>query len=76
MADTIELKVPDIGDFDEVAVIEVLIQPGDSVAVEQSLVTLESDKATMEVPSSQAGTIREVKVKVGDKVSQGDLLAL
>jgi len=76
MADTIELKVPDIGDFDEVTVIEVLVAPGDSVSLEQSLVTLESDKATMEVPASQAGTIQEVRVKVGDKVSEGTVLVL
>src|SRR5690625_6290293 len=76
MADTIELKVPDIGDFDEVTVIEVLVAPGDTVSLEQSLVTLESDKATMEVPASQAGTIQEVCVKVGDKVSEGTVLVL
>src|SRR5690625_1001032 len=76
MADTIELKVPDIGDFDEVTVIEVLVAPGDTVSLEQSLVTLESDKATMEVPASQAGTIQEVRVKVGDKVSEGTVLVL
>ncbi len=75
MAETVELRVPDIGDFDAVEVIEVLIAPGDQVAEEQSLITLESDKATMEVPSSHAGTIREVLVKVGDKVSEGDLIA-
>src|SRR5438105_3680157 len=63
--------VPDIGDFKEVEVIEVLVKPGDKVAKEQSLVTLESDKATMEIPSPAAGVVKEIKVKNGDKVSQG-----
>src|SRR5262249_50469748 len=63
--------VPDIGDFKEVEVIEVLVKPGDSVAKEQSLITLESDKATMEIPSPSAGLVRELKIKVGDKVSKG-----
>ena len=67
----IEVKVPDIGDFKEVEVIEVLVKPGDTVAKEQSLVTLESDKATMEIPSPGAGVVKELRVKVGDKVSQG-----
>src|SRR5712692_1734861 len=67
----IEVKVPDIGDFKQVEVIEVLVKPGDSIANEQSLITLESDKATMEIPSPDAGVVRELKVKVGDKVSQG-----
>jgi len=66
---TIELKVPDIGGYDDVPVIELLVKVGDSVAKDQGLVTLESDKATMEVPASQAGTIKELKVKLGDKVS-------
>ncbi len=66
-----EVLVPDIGDFKDVAVIEVLVKPGDAVAREQSLVTLESDKATMEIPSPEAGVVRELKLKVGDKVSQG-----
>jgi len=65
------VPVPDIGDFKEVEVIEVLVKPGDSVAKEQSLITLESDKATMEIPSPSAGVVRELKIKVGDKVSQG-----
>ena len=69
-----EVKVPDIGDFKEVEVIEVLVKPGDSVSKEQSLVTLESDKATMEIPSPQAGVVREVGIKLGDKVSQGSLI--
>ena len=68
---TIDVKVPDIGDFTDVPVIEVLVKPGDTVKAEDSLVTLESDKATMDVPSPAAGTVKEVKVKVGDKVSQG-----
>jgi pyruvate dehydrogenase E2 component (dihydrolipoamide acetyltransferase) len=73
---TIEIRVPDIGDFAGVPVIEVLVASGDSVVEEQSLVTLESDKATMEVPSPGAGVIRDLKLKVGDEVSQGDLVAL
>jgi dihydrolipoamide dehydrogenase len=71
---TIEVKVPDIGDFTDVPVIEVLVKPGDAVAAEDSLVTLESDKATMDVPSPVAGTVKEVHVKVGDKLSQGSLV--
>ena len=66
-----EVKVPDIGDFKDVEVIEVLVKPGDAVTKEQSLITLESDKATMEIPSPEAGVVKELKVKVGDKVSQG-----
>lgn len=72
----IEIKVPDIGDFEEVAVIEVLVKPGDTVAVEQSLITVESDKASMEIPSSGAGVVKEMKVKVGDKVSEGSVVLL
>jgi pyruvate dehydrogenase E2 component (dihydrolipoamide acetyltransferase) len=68
------VKVPDIGDFKDVAVIEVLVKPGDTVANEQSLITVESDKATMEIPSPAAGRITEVKLKVGDKVSQGSTI--
>jgi len=71
---TIEIKVPDIGDFDEVGVIEVLVKAGDTVKVEQSLITVESDKASMEIPSSAAGVVQEVKVKVGDKVKQGSVV--
>jgi dihydrolipoamide dehydrogenase len=67
----IQVKVPDIGDFKDVAVIEVLVKPGDTVAVEQSLITVESDKASMEIPSSHAGVVKSVAVKVGDKVNQG-----
>ena len=70
----IEVAVPDIGDFADVPVIEVLVAPGDTVAPEDSLVTLESDKATMDVPSPAAGTVSEIRVKVGDKVSQGSVV--
>src|SRR3954470_10501417 len=69
-----EVKVPDIGDFKNVEVIEILVKPGDSVAKEQSLISLESDKATMEIPSPAAGVVKELKVKLGDKVSQGSLV--
>jgi dihydrolipoamide dehydrogenase len=72
----IEVKVPDIGDFKDVDIIEVLVKPGDRVAKEASLITLESDKATMEIPSSDAGVVRELKVKVGDKVSTGSVILL
>ena len=72
----VDVVVPDIGDFDEVAVIEVFVKAGDAVKVEQSLVTVESDKASMEIPSSHAGVIKEMKVKVGDKVRQGTLIAV
>lgn len=70
----IDIKVPDIGDFDEVSVIEVLVKAGDTIKAEQSLITVESDKASMEIPSSQAGVVKEVKVKIGDKVKQGSLV--
>src|SRR5215475_13784348 len=73
MAST-EVKVPDIGDFKEVEVIEVLVKPGDAVAKEQSLITLESDKATMEIPSPADGVVQSIKLKVGDKVSKGALI--
>jgi dihydrolipoamide dehydrogenase len=72
----IEIKVPDIGDFDEVAVIEILIKPGDTVTAEQSLITVESDKASMEIPSSHAGVVKELKVKLGDKVKQGSVMLM
>ncbi|MCG1042648.1 dihydrolipoyl dehydrogenase [Mycetohabitans sp. B8] len=72
----VEVKVPDVGDFKDVSVIEVLIQPGDTIDKEQSLLTLESDKASMEVPSDYAGTVKEVKVKAGDKVSEGTVIAV
>jgi len=71
---TIEIRIPDIGDFKDVPVIEVHVGPGSTVAVEDPLITLESDKATLEVPAPQAGTVGELKVKVGDRVSQGDLI--
>ena len=70
----VEVKVPDIGDFAEVEIIELLVKPGDTVTVEQSLITVESDKASMEIPSSHAGVVKELKVKVGDKVAEGSLL--
>ncbi|HEU0200471.1 MAG TPA: dihydrolipoyllysine-residue acetyltransferase [Burkholderiaceae bacterium] len=76
MGNMVEIKVPDIGDFKEVEVIEVLVKPGDVVAKEQSLITVESDKASMEIPSSGAGTVKEMKVKLGDKVSEGSLILL
>ncbi|ENG0236996.1 dihydrolipoamide acetyltransferase, partial [Burkholderia multivorans] len=76
MSQAIEVKVPDIGDYKDVPVIEVLVKAGDTVEPEQSLVTLESDKATMDVPSPAAGTVKEVKVKVGDAVSEGSLIIL
>jgi pyruvate dehydrogenase E2 component (dihydrolipoamide acetyltransferase) len=69
-----EVKVPDIGDFKEVEVIEMLVKPGDTVKVDQSLITVESDKASMEIPSSQAGVVKELKVKLGDKVAEGSVL--
>ena len=72
----IEIHVPDIGDFKDVAVIEVFVKPGDTIKVEQSLITVESDKASMEIPSSHAGVLKELKVKVGDTVNIGDLLAI
>src|SRR3974390_2727332 len=72
----IDIKVPDIGDFEGVTVIEVLVKAGDSIKPEQSLITVESDKASMEIPSSHAGVVKELKVKLGDKVSKGTPLAL
>ena len=72
----IEVMVPNIGDFKDVAVIEVFVKPGDTIKVEQSLITVESDKASMEIPSSHAGVLKEIKVKVGDTVNIGDLLAI
>jgi dihydrolipoamide dehydrogenase len=70
----IDILVPDIGDFKDVAVIELLVKPGDAVKAEQSLVTVESDKASMEIPSSHAGVVKALKVAVGDKVNQGSVL--
>ena len=72
----IEIHVPDIGDFKEVEVIELLVKPGDTVAAEQSLITVESDKASMEIPSSAAGVVRELRVKLGDKVSKGSVVLI
>jgi len=74
MSTVVELKVPDIGDFDSVEVIELLVKPGDSVRVEQSLITVESDKASMEIPASAAGIVRALRVKIGDKVREGSVL--
>jgi len=72
----VEIKVPDIGDFKEVEVIELLVKPGDTVKAEQSLITVESDKASMEIPSSHAGVVRELKIKIGDKVAEGSLILM
>ena len=72
----VEIQVPDIGDFDEVTVIELLVKPGDSIKADQSLLTVESDKASMEIPSSHAGTVKELRVKLGDKVKQGSVVLL
>jgi dihydrolipoamide dehydrogenase len=72
----IEIKVPDIGDFKEVEVIELLVKPGDTVKTEQSLITVESDKASMEIPSSASGVVKELKVKIGDKVAEGSLILM
>jgi len=72
----VQVHVPDIGDFKDVIVIEVMVKPGENIKVEQSLITVESDKASMEIPSSHAGVLKELKVKVGDKVNIGDLLAV
>jgi dihydrolipoamide dehydrogenase len=76
MSNLIDVKVPDIGDFKDIPVIEVLVKVGDTVKKEDSLVSLESDKATMEVPSSAAGVVKELKVKVGDKVSEGSVVVV
>ena len=74
MAQLVEVKVPDIGDFKDVAVIELLVKPGEVIAVDTALVMVESDKASMEIPSSHAGTVKELKVKLGDKVSEGSVI--
>lgn len=74
MSQTIEVKVPDIGDYHDVPITEILVKPGDSVAPEDPLITVESDKATLDIPAPAAGVVREIKVKVGDKVSQGTLV--
>ena len=76
MSQIIEVKVPDIGDFDEVSVIEVLVKVGDTIQAEQSLITVESDKASMEIPASHGGVVRELKVKLGNKVAEGSVVLL
>jgi pyruvate/2-oxoglutarate dehydrogenase complex dihydrolipoamide acyltransferase (E2) component len=76
MTSTIEIKVPDIGDYTDVPVIEILVAVGDTVKKDQGLVTLESDKATLEVPSSAAGVVKELKVKLGDSLSEGSVVAI
>ena len=73
---TMQVTIPDIGDFDEVAVIELLVKVGDKVRAEQSLITVESDKASMEIPSSHAGEITAMSVKLGDKVKQGSVILM
>ena len=70
----VEIKVPDIGDFKEVEVIELLVKVGDTVKVDQSLITVESDKASMEIPCNMAGVVKELKVKLGDKVAEGSVV--
>src|SRR5687768_17404853 len=74
MANLVEVKVPDIGDFKDVAIIELLVKPGEVIAVETVLIMVESDKASMEIPSTHAGTVKELKVKLGDKVSEGSVI--
>ena len=74
MSQLIEVKVPDIGDFDAVPVIELFVKVGDTIAVDDAIATLESDKATMDVPSSHAGVVKEVLVSIGDKVGEGSVL--
>ena len=69
-----EIKVPDIGEFDSVEIIDILVSPGDSIENEQSLITLESDKATMDIPSPATGTVKDIAVKTGQKVAEGDLI--
>ncbi|EQD55684.1 Biotin/lipoyl attachment domain protein, partial [mine drainage metagenome] len=76
MPTLLEAQVPDIGNYHDVPVIELLVKPGDTVTRDQGLVTLESDKATMEVPAPAAGVVKELKVKLGDAVSEGVLIAL
>src|SRR5262252_9234893 len=76
MSKLIEVTVPDIGDFKNVPVIELLVKPGDAVKAEDPLITLESDKATMEVPAPEAGVVKELKLKIGDKVSKGSAILM
>ena len=73
---TIEVKVPSIGDYKDVPVIEVLVKPGDAVHANDALITLESDKATMDVPAPASGTVKELRLKVGDRVSEGSVVAV
>src|SRR5476649_2643198 len=74
VANIVDVKVPDIGDYKDVPIIEILVKPGDVVKADDSLVTLESDKATMDVPAPKAGTVREIIAKIGDKVAMGSLI--
>ena len=74
MTRLVEIKVPDIGDFKDVGIIEILVKPGDTIQKETSLITVESDKATMEIPSPSAGVVKEIKVKLGDRISEGAIL--
>src|SRR3990172_4940628 len=74
MSNVVEIKVPDIGDFKNIPVIEVMVKPGDAVSKEDPLITLESDKATMDVPAPQAGVVKEINVKAGEKVAEGSLI--
>ncbi len=74
MSNIVDIQIPDIGDFDSVDVIEVLVAVGDTVKAEQSLITVESDKSSMEIPSSHAGVVKTISVKVGDKVKQGSVI--
>ena len=76
MSQTIEIKVPDIGNFKDVAVIEIAVKAGDQVEKEQALISLETDKATMDVPSPAAGVVKQLNIKVGDKVSEGSVILL
>ena len=73
---SVEIKIPDIGDFDQVEVIEILVNVGDTIAVDQSLITVESDKASMEIPSSEAGVVTAISVKIGDKVAEGTTILI
>ena len=72
----LEVRVPDIGDFKDVEIIELMVKPGDTIAVDQSLLTVESDKASMEIPSTHAGVVQELRVKLGDKVSTGSAVLM
>src|SRR5271167_2760045 len=72
--DNVEVKVPDIGEFTDVDVIEVMVKPGDTVGIDDPLIAIESEKATMEVPAPQGGVVKDIKVKLGDKVSEGSLI--